>query len=321
MITAIVLAPFLPAWGAPPASRSVTFYRDGALVSFETAAARGIAEITLPEGCQPDSLRIRPTGSALIRRVEQIPPRASSAYDRELEALGEQKQRLEDRLKALDAREQIFSASARAQSGKAPRRTKANPDPLQSLRQGTDFAIAQLEAVYTARRKTAREITLIEKRIAEHKNRNGVTGSGIVRVQLTSGTGSLSVRCALAGSGWIPRYDLALFDGKPARLTMFGQAPAGFGGYRQAFSAGILAEAPPAASVSRSGQLVEFVLAPDAARIEERPVGPVSLSLTNSTPSYLPPGTITLYRNREYLGDARFRGLSSGKRAVVTGAQ
>ncbi len=59
---------------------------------------------------------------------------------------------LGDRLKALNAREAIFKSAAKSQSGKAPRKSKTNTEPLTAVRQGTEFAIAQLENVYHARR-------------------------------------------------------------------------------------------------------------------------------------------------------------------------
>jgi len=92
--------------------------------------------------------------AARVERVELLPCQVPERRQKELDALIEQKNRLEDRMKALDTREDIFAAAAKSQSSKAPRKTKANPDPLASVRQGTDFAIAQLEAVY--RRAAAR---------------------------------------------------------------------------------------------------------------------------------------------------------------------
>ena len=73
-------------------------------------------------------------------------------------------------LQALATREEIFKSAAKSQGGKAPRKSKANPDPMQAIRQGTEFAIAQLEAVYTSRRRTEQEIRRIDSRIAAAKN-------------------------------------------------------------------------------------------------------------------------------------------------------
>src|SRR5690242_16773397 len=150
-------------------SRVVTFYSDGALVELETAATKGVAEIRLPPGMMAESLRIKPLNNAVIQRVDILASRLEGKGTKDLDALLEQKNRLEDRLQALATREEIFKSAAKSQSGKAPRKTKTNPEPMQSIRQGTDFAIAQLEAVYTARRKTELEIRRCDARIASLK--------------------------------------------------------------------------------------------------------------------------------------------------------
>jgi hypothetical protein len=63
--------------------------------------------------------------------------------EKELDTLLEQRNRLGDRLQALETREEIFKSATKSQSGKAPRKTRANPDPMLTIRQGTEFAIAQ----------------------------------------------------------------------------------------------------------------------------------------------------------------------------------
>jgi hypothetical protein len=124
-----------------------------------------------------------------------------------LDALLEQRSRLGDRLRALATREEIFKSAAKSQSGKAPRKTKTNPDPMQAIRQGTEFAIAQLEAVYTSRRRTELEIRRIDGRIAAAK----VSGRGpenIVRIHVAPVRGRITARYAVAGLAWTPRYDI-----------------------------------------------------------------------------------------------------------------
>jgi hypothetical protein len=146
--------------------KSATFYTDGVMVEQEAAAVKGVLEIPLPSGMIDDSLRIIPGSGTVIRRVDIVPaPADTGKTERELDALLEQKNRLGDRLLALATREDIFKTAAKSQSGKAPRKTKTNPEPMQSIRQGTEFAIAQLEAVYTARRKTEQEIRRLDSRI------------------------------------------------------------------------------------------------------------------------------------------------------------
>jgi hypothetical protein len=212
------------AGSALAAAKSVTFYSDGVLVELEATAAKGSAEIPLPNGLINDSLRIKPLGGSVIRRVEIQTFTRESKAGKELDGLLERKSRLQDRLQALATREEIFTSAAKSQSGKAPRKTKTNPDPLQSIRQGTDFAIAQLEAAYTAHRKTVQEIRTLETRIAELHSAGAGTVS-VARIALTPNNGRVRVRYALAGQGWTPRYDLRMKGDGTAALTLYGLLP------------------------------------------------------------------------------------------------
>jgi len=108
----------------------------------------------------------------------------------------------------------IFKSAAKSQGAKAPRKTKANPEPLQAIRQGTDFAIAQLEAVYTSRRKTEQEIKRLDNRIAAART-NGKAPESIARVLVSPTRGRVTARYALAGLGWSPSYDIS-WTGTPA---------------------------------------------------------------------------------------------------------
>ncbi len=295
-------------------SRNVTFFSDGALVEVETVAAKGIVEISLPGGMLPESLRIRPLGNAVIRNVEMLPSRQEGKGAKELEQLLEQKSRLQDRLKALETREEIFTAAAKSQSGKAPRKTKTNPEPMQSIRQGTEFAIAQLEAVYTARRKTEQEIRRLDVRISSIK-KGAQGGTTVARVALAPKNGRIRVRYALGGEGWTPCYDVRLNNSGTARLMLYGQLPGGFAGY--------LLHASPTSVADSSGAQVVHAEAGSLAKLAEYrlPVreesfgegvrSDYSFVVTNSSQVHLPAGGASLYRNGEYWGRFRFEGISS----------
>ena len=71
-------------------------------------------------------------------------------------------------MQALEAKETVFKAAAKSQSGKAPRKTKTNPDPLAGVRQATEYAIAQLESVYRARRMAESDLNSVEARSDSH---------------------------------------------------------------------------------------------------------------------------------------------------------
>ncbi|HEX9079903.1 MAG TPA: hypothetical protein VF795_09960 [Desulfuromonadaceae bacterium] len=303
--------------------RSVTFFSDGALVELQAAAVKGIAEISLPGAMREESLRIKPLGNAVIRRVDILPSRRQGKGAGELARLLEQKSRLSDRLRALDIREEIFTSAAKAQSGKAPRKTKANPDPMQSIRQGTDFAIAQLEAVFTARRRAEQEIRRLDARIAAL--RKGERGQGgVARIAVTPNNGRLRVRYALEGEGWKPRYNLRLDNDAEALLTLYGQLPAPFAGYLLRVSPATLADhaVAPTFPAGAAGvvKLAEYRLPVREAHFGAASGPAFSLELTNSSAVRLPAGEAALYRSGEYWGRFRFEALSSARSRKVVPA-
>ena len=304
-------------------SRGVTFFFDGALIEVEVVAAKGIAEFRLPSGILEESLRIRPSENAVIQRVDIVPSHQEGKGARELEQMLEQRSRLNDRLKALETREEIFKAAAKSQSAKAPRKTKTNPDPMRSIRQGTEFAIAQLEAVYTARRRTDQDIRRLDARIAALR-KGGQGGGTVARVAITPKNGRIRVRYALKGQGWTPRYDLRLNNDGNALLTLYGQLPGGFAGYLLQASPAALADNPaaPAFPVSAGSlaRLAEYRLSVREQRFGAGLRSAFSFEVTNSSTVHLPAGEATLYRNGEFWGQFRFEGISSGRsRRVVSG--
>lgn len=297
-------------------ARSITCFSDGAIVEIEATATRGVVEIPLQSGMLDNSLRIRPLGAALVRRVQILPARRDAAGERELDALLERKNRLEDRLQALSTREEIFKAAVKSQSSKAPRKTKSNPDPMLSIRQGTDFAIAQLEAVNTARRRTVQEMRRLEGRIAEVR-RGGTSGETVARVELSPANGRVRARYAREGISWTPRYDIRMNDDGRALLTLYGQLPTTFAGYLLRAAPGAMGDAAsspaspaPAGSLAR---LAEFTLPAQEVSFGNGLRASFSALLTNTAPNHLPAGEASLYRNGEYLGRLCFSGISSGR--------
>jgi hypothetical protein len=120
---------------------------------------------------------------------------------------------MEDRLQALETREAIFTSAAKA------RKSKANPDPMQAIRQGTDFAIAQLEADYTARRRTAQEIRNIDALLSA-AGKGGRSAAGSVRITVAPAHGRLMLRYATLERGWQPHYNLQLAGDGTAILVL-----------------------------------------------------------------------------------------------------
>ena len=303
-------------------SRSVTFYADGAVVELEATAAKGALDIPLPAGMIEGSLRIRPAGGTSIRRVDIVSARTDpDKVEKGLDALLEQRSRLGDRMRALATREEIFTSAAKSQSAKAPRKTKANPDPMQTIRQGTEFAIAQLEAVYTARRRTEQEIRRIDSHIAAAKN--SVRGpETVARIEVSPARGRVTARYALAGQGWMPRYDMYLDGSSNAQVDLSGQFSGAFSGYLLQASPATLAERDtarvfPVAS-GPAARLASFRLPVSEAEFGSGILSSFSCVLKNAGQLYLPGGDANLYKYGEYLGRFRFAGISSGRSRSIS---
>lgn len=299
-------------------SRTVTFFSDGALVEIETQATRGIARVSLSADAVDNTLRIKPMSGTTIQQVDVLPGQASGKVAKDLDLLQEQKFRLEDRLKALATREEVFKSAAKSQSGKAPRKSKANPDPMQSIRQSTEFAIAQLEAVYTAKRRTEHEIIRIDRQIAA--TRTVPSGPNTARITVSPNNGRIKVNYVLASQGWTPRYDIRTNNDGKAGITLYGQLPGQFSGFLLKASPGALSDKNSAPLPVTSGSLARLAVynVPVSEEVFSGRL-PTSFSyvLTNPGPVHLPAGEATFYRNGEYLGKAVFEGISSGRSKKV----
>lgn len=302
------------------AENDITFYRDGTLIRQEAGAVKGAIDIPLAAGLLEHTLTIIPARGTTILGVETFKTEPGTRTDKEFETLIEQRRRLEDRLQALETRETIFTSAAKSQSGKAPRKTKANPDPMQAIRQGTDFAIAQLEAVYTARRKTKLEIQKIDAHLAAAgKNRRPAERS--VWIAVAPPRGRVTLRYATTERGWQPRYNLQLEGDGSALLLLSARITGNGRGERVRVSSGSLAESAGAETLpAQSGSAV---LASYRVPVtEERYTGGIfnhfSGTITNNSPHYLPPGESGLFRNGTYLGTFIFEGLSSGRSRPIS---
>ena len=301
------------------AGSSITFYSDGAVFEREAVAIKGLAEVPLEPGLLEGTLKVVPASGTTILGVEISAARQDGKSGKELDALTEQRRRLEDRLQALETREAIFTSAAKSQSGKAPRKSKANPDPMQAIRQGTDFAIAQLEAVYTARRKTMQEIQKIDVRLATAR-KNSRAAESFVRITVTPPRGKVTLRYATAERGWQPQYNLHLAGDGSARLQLSARITGNGRGHQVRVSSGSLAESGAAETLPAHSNIV--VLAGYRLPITEELYAEgifnrFSGMITNSSPHYLPPGDSGLFRSGAYLGKFRFEGVSSGRSKLI----
>ncbi len=301
-----------PVWSAP---RTMTLYLDGAIIEEELAAHAGRAEVRLPAAMQPGSLRVRPSGGAVIDRVEISP--APPLRNREGEAtLLARKDRLADRLKALETREEIFRAAARSQSGKSPRKTKTNPDPLLAIRQGTNLALAQLEEVYRSQRKTRQELSDVETRLANLEKQPGAPGS-VARISFAGKVKGAAISYIRTDLAWTPRYDFRFTDAARLEVTMRPKLPPGTSAAAVVFARladGVPEKPLPNTLVPRQ----PFAVPIERAHYRGGPGSSLTFTVSNTGGFALPPGEATCYWQGEYLGVVAFPGCGPGGARVVT---
>jgi len=192
---------------------------------------------------------------------------------------------------------------------------------MQSIRQGTDYAITSLEAVYMAERKATEEMRSLERRMVETRKRASGGGGG-ARIHITPPNGMMTIRFATSGNGWTPFYDIRFYAPGNAELTFYGRAAELPSGARITASQGGVAEfgksgkvAPEYSGAFRFGT---YRLPVSDFRIPGFPANDISFRITNSTPSYLPSGRAAIYNRGEYAGELRFEGMSSGRSGVVS---
>lgn len=316
---------------AQAGTKSLTCYLDGGRVSQEVAVRRGFAEVTLPHDLVSGSLRVRPLAGAVITRVQTVPAKVDPKAEKALAALDERKDALGDRLKALDAREEIFTAAAKSQSAKAPRKSKTNPEPVTAIRQGTDLALARLEEVYRSRRATEKELKTLEVKRAELAKKANV-GGNIARIWIQGRDGAVAVEYLVAGGSWKPVYDFRL-DGSPTvAVTLRALLPEVEQGTSIAvvtarLSAPDAAGAVPLPAAGGYAAVATFTL-PVVAVAPVTAVSPLSFTVTGAADRSLPPGDGACFWKGEYFGTVVFTGLASagtlelacGRPPVVPGA-
>lgn len=305
-----LLFPLLLLVFCAPASagqKSVTFYLDGAKVEHETSAVKGYLEYPLPDSMTPGSLRVKPAGEGRVLRVDLIPADQDRRRAREIAALEQKKSRLQDQLENLNRREEIFSAAARSQSGKSPRKSKANPDPLDSLQQGTEFALARLDAICRSQRKCRRDIEEIDRRLASARK-----GAAVARVWLSGRKATVSY---LVGSDrWTPSYDFRWFGDARGELLLHARLPRPEKSVLYFVSTGKIADGAAALPVRGDYPVIsrQPLVLESGSRSGERPISFTFAKLAGT----LPPGEASAFWRGEYLGSGRFSGGAETKLVV-----
>lgn len=307
---------------AHAAPRQLTLFSDASLIEVEVVTKKGVAEFSFPAPIREGTLRIKPLDTGSIARVELLPFKTSDKLQKELDSLTEQKHRLEDRLKALDTREGIFAAAAKSQSSKAPRKTKTNPDPMTSVRQGTDFAIAQLEAVFTARRRAEYDLKRVEARLASLQKT--AVGGPTVRVSVTPPTSRIRIAAILKDGGWTPRYDIRIQGNGTALLSLAADSSSSLpDGYTVSVTPVSISTGPPTQlypfSFAGSARLAEWLLPTEKEQVITSPIPNFSLTLKNTSNTPLASGKAAIYHHGEFLGTTDFQGLAAGAATTVSG--
>lgn len=291
---------------AQAAGERVVHYLDGARIEQVVAARKGNVVVPLPPDMIPGSLRLEPVGKTVIDRVAVTPPPAPKTAQLGRQQLIVRRDALEDRLAALAVKEEIFKSAAKAQSGKAPKKTKTNPDPLATIRQGTEYAVAQLEAVYRSRRSAERELAEVKRRLAVLAGDPAAVGSQ-ARIALRGGD-RVKVSYLVRGRNWTPHYDLRLLPDGKAELSLWTDAGAATVVPAQLASAAAGAELPVAAN----GVVLQLSC---VTRREEpllRGQLQVAVEVACTPPMILPRGEASCYYRGTYLGEVPLPSFVSG---------
>ena len=301
---------------------TITYYLDGAKVEYEAKAKRGYLEVKLPAVMVANSFRIKPLDGGSITRVEIVPVKPDAKSAREIAGLVERKNILKDRLKALDTKEEIFKAAAKSQSGRAVRKTKTNPEPMANIRKGTEFAIAQLESVYTVRRKTENELAALEPRIESLQKDSG-SGCSVGKVWMTGNAGRVHVAYLLSERNWLPMYNFNLDGTGSLHAVIRADYPVADGTTSVFVVPLLLAEAAagsavPLAVSERFGKVAEYRIPLDKEEYTRSPVPSLVFSFNAPANTFLPAGVAACFRQGEFLGNVNFTGCRPNESKTLT---
>ena len=319
LLLKLAVLSFLFVFAPLPASaaRSLTLYLDGALVEQQESAMKGYIEFSLPAGATPESLRIKPEKGVTISRVLTAARKPGKEIARELATLADREELLHDRLKALSVREEIFKAAAKSQSAKAPRRTRTNPEPLSTIRQGTDYAIAQLESVYQAKRKTEKELAqLAERRSRLQKDETG--GGSVAKAWVTPATGKVTASWIQVDRFWTPSYQLRVTEPGEAVLALHANGVTLGKGEAATIRLSRVQSADSSGFIYEGEAIALQKLSLKFERLQGgEPQTPLSLSLVNTSGINLPAGDTACYQSGVYMGRGKFNGADAGTSAEI----
>lgn len=299
------------------AGSSLTLYLDGAQVEQRQSARKGYLEINIPAGAAQNSLRIAPEKGVEIVRVVTTPLKPAKSVEKELGQLAEREEQLNDRLKALSVREEIYKSAAKSQSAKAPRRTKTNPEPLSTIKQGTDYAITQLETVYHSKRKTEKELTQIKER-RSRLGKEELSGGTLARVWIAPAAGNVIATWIEPDRNWSPLYQLRIADRERAVLSLLSPEIRLAKGESASLVLALLQAGGKPLKFRYEGEWA--VLKKEELKfnsLQEPSSDPRAITFTNSSTLSLPPGDISCFKAGVYIGKGKFQGAAAGTVAEI----
>jgi hypothetical protein len=308
ILAAASLLLFVMTHAATAAQKSVTLFLDGSRVEQELAAVRGYLEVPLPDSFTPGSLRVKPVGRGSVVRVELVSAESDRRHVKEIARLEQRKRELLERMQALSDREELFAAAAKSQSSRSPKKSKSNPDPLLSLRQGTDFALGRLESVTRGKRNCQQDLDAVERKLASAKK-----GTPLARIWITGSRASVSY---LSGrERWTPCYDFRWGEDGGGELQLHARLPRAEKRVQYLVSNGTVAQGAAAKPVRG-----EFPLLSRYPLVLQGPLRPQDRPLSfafNRVDAVLPPGEAAAYWRGEYLGRGNFKGADATELSIA----
>jgi len=301
----LFLVLILPCHALAFQQKTVTLYLDGAKVEVVEKSRQGYLELPLPAAMIPGSLRVAPLDGS-VDRVEVVTRSRERRGTRQKGRLEARRAELEDRLKALAVREEVFTAAAKSQSGKSLKKTKTNPDPVTAARQGTEFALGQLEGIFRARRKCEAELKEIDGELSLKR----LEGT-VARVWLTGKRARLS--WLTKGEKWSPAYSFRADGSRRGEVLIHAKLPPAEEGVRYLVAPGTLATAPPGVEPGGDPALVsrrQLVLEKEA--YSELPYPTLAISFTGGE-KWWPAGEAVAFWRGAYVGAGQFAGGGGGE--------
>jgi hypothetical protein len=290
------------------AERKTTLYLDGAVVENSFPAVNGIVQVSLSEECRIETLRIRADKDSVIKKIETSKLQPDNKINKEIASLEKQREQLQSRLELIDTKEDIFIAAAKSQSRKSLKKTKNNPEPLSSVRQGTDFALSRLDSLNLTKQNSEKELKALDSKLSALKK-----SKTFVKVWLDNPKGSANISCIYNTKSWTPVYVLT----KKADNTIQFSITAGKIIHEKNEEVAVVmsktadSETLPVWRYNDSFvPFQEFNFTLDGESVTSKVPFTSILTMRNSSGFHLPAGKLVCYENGEYLGVVDFKGAA-----------